>query len=313
MTSQGLTNASHDVLPGLFVRQTRRLLTLMYAQAFFLAVTYVMGVWLAVVMASSIAVTQPEVVVHVVLASTLASLTAALGFLAMLQHQKDIAFLNTAFFLVIITAGVAGFLLLGNPSSGAQVTVTNLTMMSVAGFGMPVTGYSIDKEARIVRSDGADREVEGSPAAGLAMVALVALAITAVAGVSTRTIALSSSLAALYSTAVAIHFGLAAVTISLLLGVLVLSMFEGSVAPPLHVSRQRGLFAIFGLAAVCMAGGAGVIAAGLVPGAGATTTYLVMMGEAVAFAYCFLVLVLAAPFDGGSREHKRHGVRERLR
>ena len=297
MTSRDYVNTSAETLPAHFVRQTKRLLTLMYAQAFFLAVTYAMGVWLAVAMASSIGVTQPEVVVHVVLASTLASLTVSLGFLAVLQRQRDIALLNIAFFLVIVLAGVAGFMLLGDTSSGGQVTATNLTMIAVAGFGMPITGYSMDKEARIVRSDGIDQG-EGSPAAGLAMIALIALGFTAVAGVSTRAIALSSALAALYSTSVAIHFGLAAVTISLLLGVLVLSAFEGSVSQPQGLSRQRALFAIFGLAAVSMAGGAGVVAAGLVPGAGATITYPAMMGEAVAFAYGFLVLAITAPFKG---------------
>ncbi|MCL5672828.1 MAG: hypothetical protein JRN56_05425 [Nitrososphaerota archaeon] len=306
MTSQGYTNTTADVLPALVVRQTRRLLTLMYAQAFFLAVTYLVGVWLAIVMASSIGVTQPEVVVHVILASTLASLTASLGFMAVLQHQKDIAFLNIAFFLVIVGAGVAGFMLLGDTSSGAQVTMTNLTMVSVAAFGMPITGYSMDKEARIVRANGVDSG-EGSPAAGLAMLGLIALAITAAAGVSTRVIALASSLASLYATAVAIHFGLAAVTISMVLGVLVLSMFEAAGPQSQRVPRQRALFAILGLAAVCMAGGAGVIAAGLVPGAGATTTYLVMMGEAVAFVYGFLVLAITTPFKGRARRSASEG------
>ena len=309
MISQEYTNTSADVLPALVVRQTRRLLTLMYAQALFLAVTYVMGVWLAIVLASSIGVTEPEVVVHVILASTLASLTISLGVLAMLQHQRDVAFLNIVFFLVIVGAGVAGFMLLGDTSSGAQVTMTNLTMVAVAAFGMPVTGYSMDKEARIVRASGVDSG-EGSAAAGLAMIGLIALAITAAAGVSTRVIALSSSLAALYATAVAIHFGLAAVTISTVLGVLVLSMFEGSDPQGQRVPRQRALFAILGLAAVCMAGGAGVIAAGLVPGAGATTIYLVMMGEAVAFVYGFLILAITAPFEGRSKGRARRSASE---
>lgn len=307
MAKQGFTNTSVETLPGLLVRQSRRLLRIMYLQALLLAVTYVMGVWLATVMAAQITVTEPEVVLHVTLACTFASITAALGFLAMLQRQRDVAVLNLLLFLAMVVAGVTGFALLGDLSSGAQVTMTNLTMATVAGFGMPVTGYSMAKEARIVRSGRADVMVEPSAASALAMIALVALALTVVAGVSTMTIALSASLAALYATAVAIHFGLAAVTISMVLGVLVLSMFEAAGPQSQRVPRQRALFAILGLAAVCMAGGAGVIAAGLVPGAGATTTYLVMMGEAVAFVYGFLVLAITTPFKGRARRSASEG------
>lgn len=311
MTEQEYANTSDDVLPGLLVRQARRLLRLMYLQALVLAVTYVMGVWLATVMAAQITVTEPEVILHVALASTFASLTVALAFLAMLQRQRDVAALNAALFLAMVVAGVSGFLLLGDLSSGAQVTMTNLTMISVIGFGMPVTGYSVAKESRIVRSSEAGG-LDPSPATGLAFFALLAVALTVIAGVSTRTVALSASLSALYATAVAIHFGLAAVTISLSLGVFVLSVFEGSGRgpQPARPAVQKALFAIMALAAASLAGGAGVIAAGLVPGAGATTTYLVMMGEAAAFIYGFLILAIAPPFGrGGSPEHSQERSR----
>ena len=300
MADQGFTNTSVETLPGLLVRQSRRLLRIMYLQALLLAVTYVMGVWLATVMAAQITVTEPEVVLHVTLACTFASITAALGFLAMLQRQRDVAVLNLLLFLAMVVAGVTGFALLGDLSSGAQVTMTNITMATVAGFGMPVTGYSMAKEARIVRSGRADVMVEPSAASALAMIALVALALTVVAGVSTMTIALSASLAALYATAVAIHFGLAAVTISLSLGVFVLAILEGpsNGTRPSKVTMQRALFGMFALAAASLAGGAGVIAAGLVPGAGGGLSYIVMMGETVSVVYGFLILVLASPFGG---------------
>lgn len=294
--AKDLNNATAELLPGLLVPQTRRILHLMYAQSFFLVVTYVLGIWLATIMAAQVAVTQPEVIVHVALASTFASLTIALAFLALLQHQRGIAALNLALFLVMVLAGVTGFLLLGNTSSSSQVTITNLTMMSGVGVAMPVTGYSMAKEARIVRSGGAGGG-EPSPAVGISLVALLALSMTAMAGVSTRAVSLASSLAGVYDTAVAVHFGLAAITMSLVLGVLVLSIFEGTAsgARSPQLARQRALFAVFGLASVSFAGGAGVIAAGLVPGSSGGTSYLVMMGEAAAFVYAFLILVITAP------------------
>lgn len=298
MTMEEHTNTSADTLPELFVRQTRRLLRVMYVQAFLLVLTYVMGVWLATVMATQVAITQQEVILHVTLASALASLTIALAFLAVLQHQRDIAGLNFALFLAIVLAGVTGFLVLGDTSSGSQVAMTNLTMISSIGVGMPVTGYSIAKEARIVRANGHDKG-ESSSASAMAFLALLALSMTVVAGVSTRAIALASSLASLYATAVAIHFGLAAVTISLVLGVLVLSLVEGSVAGTQspQLARQKALFAILGLAAVSLAGGAGVIAAGLVPSSGGGMSYIVMMGEAATLVYGFLILAIATPFE----------------
>lgn len=290
-------NTSEDTLPELRVRQTRRLLHLMYVQASFLALTYVLGVWLATTLAAQVSVTLPEVVIHVAVASTFASLTAALAFLAILQRLKWVAGLNLLLFLVTVGVGITGFVLLGDASSATQASMTNLSMAVGIGIGMPVTGYSIAKAARIVQSNG-QSEAESSPASAMAFLAIVALSLTAIGGVATRATALATALNSFYGTAVTIHFALAAVTVSLVLGVLVFSVLEGlstgSSSPQLV--QQRVVFSLLGLAAASLAGGAGVIAAGVVAVSSAGMSYVVLMAEVAVLVYASLILVIAAPF-----------------
>lgn len=269
---------------------------MLYIQAIFLALTYVFGIWLATVVGTKISVTQPDVIIHVTMASTFASLTAAIAFLAALQREKLVASLNLVLFLVMALAGFTGFALLGNVSSSSQITITNFTMIAAMGFGMPVTGYSIFKVKKMVRTKGQGVMIHSSVTA-MAILALVSLPLTVIAGVATRTIALLTALTSVYATAIAIHFAFATVTASLVLGVLVLSVIEGlfSGLSSRQLVEQRVAFSILGLAAVSLAGGAGIIAAGFTAVSGGIS-YIVLMAEVAVLVYASMILVIAAPF-----------------
>lgn len=295
MALQENVYASDEVLPEVRILQTRRLLRLMYIQALFLALTYVFGIWLATVVGTQISVIQPDVIIHVTMASTFASLTAAIAFLAALQREKVIASLNLVLFLVMVLAGFTGFLLLGNTSSANQITITSFSMIAAMGIGMPATGYSISKATRTVKAK-AQGGMKPSSVTAMALLTLVSLSLTVIAGVATRTISLATALTSLYATAVAIHFAFAAVTVSLVLGVLVLSVLEGlfTDSSPQFV-RQKVAFSILGLAAVSLAGGAGIVAAGVVAVNSAGISYIVLMAEVAVLVYASMILLIAAP------------------
>ena len=312
MVLQEQVYASDEVLPVPRTLHSRRLLHVLYIQAIFLGLTYVLGVWLATIVGTKISVTQPDVIIHVTMASTFASFTAATAFLAALQREKLIASLNLMLFLVMVAAGFTGFALLGNISSSSQITITNFTMIAAMGFGMPVTGCSISKLTRTVRTKG-QGGVSHSSVIAMAMLALVSLSMTVIAGIATRTIALSTSLTSLYATAIAIHFAFAAVTASLVLGVLVLSVIEGlfsGLSSP-QLVRQRVAFSILGLAAVSLAGGAGIIAAGFTA-VSASITYIVLMAEVAVLVYASMILVIAAPFRLRRKDSSKRFVKKEV-
>ena len=297
MALQEIVYASDEVLPEEHLLQTRRLLHLMYIQALFLGLTYVFGIWLATVVGTHISFTQLDLIMHVTMASIFASLTAAAAFVAMLQREKLVASLNLVLFLVMVLAGFTGFVLLGNISSANQFTITNFAMMGAIGFGMPVTGYSIARVKRLVRTK-AQGGMKHSSVTAMALLTLISLPLTVIAGVTTMTISLASSLTSLYPLAVAIHFAFAAVTVSLVLGVLVLSVLEGvfSASSSQQLVQQRVAFSILGLAAVSLAGGTGIIAAGILAVNSAGISYIVLMAEVAVLVYASMILVIAAPF-----------------
>jgi len=276
------------------LKQTRLLLYLMYIQAIFLGLTYVVGVWLATTV-NDISVTQPEVIVHGIVSCSFASLTAAVGFLGALHRRKDISIWNLALFAITVIAGVTGFAFLGDTSNTFQKTITNLSMIATVGIGMPVTGYSLSKVSSIVRSNGRD-EKNTSPTSAMSYLALGALSLTIIAGVATRTISL-------YAFAVVAHFSLAALTVSLVLGVLVLSVLEGSSddSSSSQLVQQRVGFSLLSLAAISIAGGVGVVTI-----FSAGVSYVVVMAEVAVLVYAFLILAIAAPFNLNVQVWRRH-------
>ena len=94
----------------------------------------------------------------------------------------------------------------------------------------------------------------------------------------------------LYAFAIAAHVGLAALTVALVLGVLVISILEASEGAS-NWEPQRVAYSLLGLASVSVAGGDGVIyltSGGL--------SYLMVMAEVAVLVYIFLMIGIGAPY-----------------
>src|SRR5579872_4017908 len=141
---------SENMSPKIEKQRTRQILYFIYLQVGFLIPTYAVGVWLATEVHGA-TITTPELITHSVLASGLALCSALVGFLAVLQNQRRVAFLNLALFFISVLAGSTGFAFLGNNSSSDQILVTNLSMISTIGIAMPITGYSLAKISKSAR------------------------------------------------------------------------------------------------------------------------------------------------------------------
>ncbi len=250
-------------------------------QAAFLTVTYAAGIWLTTEVHNA-SITLPEVVFHGITSSGFAMLTGLVGFLAAVQRKRGIALSNSLLFALTVVAGASGFSYLGDITNTLGIGVANLSMMTAVGLGMPVTGYSLS----ILSQGGRGEEHSWSSAAVMSCMALGALSLTIIAGAAVPS-------AALYATAVVAHVGLAALTVSLVLGVLILTVLEGTEAIEArpHWVAQRIGYSLLSLASISIAAGDGVIAT-----TGGGLSYIVVMGEAGAVVYAFLLFTIAAPY-----------------
>ena len=104
----------------------------------------------------------------------------------------------------------------------------------------------------------------------------------------------------LYAFAVVTHVGFAALTVALVLGVLVVSILEGSGGSASNWEPQRVAYSLLGLASVSIAGGDGVIY--LTSG---DLSYLVVMAEFAVLVYAFLMIAIGAPFRLDTLARKR--------
>ncbi len=264
-------------------RHAKWILYFVYLQAFFLVLTYIVGVWLGTEIHNA-TISTPDLVVHGILASGFGLMSAIVGFLAALENQKRVALSNLALFVITLITGASGFAFLGNNSSSTQILVTNLSMMTTIGIAMPVTGYTLVKISR--SASGSGTSVRSSPTSVMTYFALVALSFTIIAGAAVESISL-------YAFAVVLHVGLAALTVSLVLGIVVLSVLEGS---PMNKSGprswvpQRVVYSLLGLAAISIAGGDGVVTVTI-----GGVSYVVVMAELTVLVYFFLLLSIEAP------------------
>lgn len=262
-------------------RRNKQLMLLVVVQAAFLAVTYAAGVWLSTEVHNA-SLTLPEVVLHGVTSAGFAILTGLVGFLAAVQGKRTIALANGLLFAVTVVAGASGFSFLGDITNAMGISVTNLSMMTAVGLGMPVTGLSLSVLSHEVR--GEEHELSSAPM--MIYMALGALSLTIIAGAAVPS-------ASLYATAVAAHVGLAALTVSLVLGVLIVTVLEGAETTgsrPRWVPQRVG-YSLLSLAAISIAAGDGVIA---VTGGG--LSYIIVMGEVGVLVYAFLLFAIAAPY-----------------
>jgi hypothetical protein len=267
-------------------------------QAAFLAVAYAVGVWITTKVTGA-SVTTPEVIAHGVTSSGFATLTGIVWFLAAVQKKRGIAIGNGILFILTVVAGATGFSFLGNNMDPTGILTANVSMMVIVGLGMPVTAHAVSVLSGEVRGE------ERGPASSSIMIylALGALALTMIAGAFVPSVDF-------YATAVAAHVGLAALTVSLVLGVLVITILEGA---QVHEARpgwapQRAGYSLLSLAAITLAAGDGVIA---VTSGG--LTYVVIMAEVAVFVYAFLLFAIAAPYHLGTRFGRLSGFIRRLR
>ena len=282
MTVQSL---SENLSPKNENQRARWILYFIYLQALFLVLTFIIGVWLGTELHGA-TITTPDLIVHGIFASGFGLLSAVVGFLAAIENQKRVAVSNLALFFITVVAGATGFAFLGNNSSSNQILVTNLSMMTTIGIAMPITGYSVAKISRSARGLRSDEHTSLSSI--MTYFALVALSFTVIAGTAVETIAL-------YAFAVVLHVGLAALTVSLVLGIVVLSVLEGSTlnkSGPRTWVPQRVVYSLLGLAAISIAGGDGVITVTV-----GGVSYVVVMAELTVLVYSFLLLSIEAPLN----------------
>jgi hypothetical protein len=262
-------------------RRSKQLMALVCVQAAFLAITYAVGVWLTTEVHGA-SVTTPEVVVHGIASSGFATMTGLVGFLAAVQRKRKIALANGFLFALTVIVGATGFSFLGDTTNATVISVTNLSMMAAVGMGMPISGYSL----AVLSGEGRGEHHGVSSASTMIYMALGALSLTIIAGAAVPS-------ASLYATAVAAHVGLAALTVSLVLGVLIVTVLEGSDTSadrPRWVPQRVG-YSLLSLAAVSIAAGDGVIA---VTGGG--LSYVIVMSEVAVLVYAFLLFAIAAPY-----------------
>jgi len=262
-------------------RRNRTLMILVVVQAAFLAFTYAVGVWLTTEVHDA-SITLPEVIAHGVTSASFGILTGTVGFLAAVQKIRGVGLANGLLFVLTVAAGATGFSFLGNTMDPTGISVTNIAMMTTVGLGMPVTGYSLSVLSREVRGE----QHGASSAPVMIYMALGALAFTIIAGSAVPSVSL-------YATAVAAHVGLAALTVALVLGVLIVTVLEGAEAVrgrPGWLPQRVG-YSLVSLAAISLAAGDGVIG---ITGGG--LSYIVVMGEVGALVYAFLLVAIAAPY-----------------
>jgi len=268
----------------------KKLLYLIYAQAVFLSLTYVIGVY-ETLQVTNATFTTPEVIEHGIASSGFAVLTGVVGFVALVQHLRRVAFLNFALFMITLVAGATGFAFLGNTTDPTQINITNLSMMATIAIAMPITGFSIAAISGLRRVNG---QVEQSPVSVMTYLALGALALTVIAGAAVPS-------ASLYALAVVAHVGFAGLTVALVLGVLVLSLFEGYTSNS-GWEAQRIVFSLIGLAFVAISGADGVVY--LTSGG---ISYVVVMAELAVFVYAFLIVTSSAPYRIGPKVEAEGG------
>jgi hypothetical protein len=261
--------------------QMKWLVYLIYLQAAVLAVTYAEGMWSALTI-HDFSVTLPAVVEHGISSAGFALMTAAVGFFALLKGYRNVALSNIALFVVTVVAGSTGFSFLSNTTDSGQIAVTNLSMIATIALAMPITGFSLIKISSVWNG----KSGKLSPPIIMIYLALVALGMTIVAGS-----AMLSTSPSWYPFAVSAHVGVAALMVTLVLGVLVTSVMgafedEGSMWDPQIVA-----YSLIALGAAAIAGADGVVYM-----TSGDISYVVVMAEVGVIVYIFLMVASASAY-----------------
>jgi len=279
--SEGLPSGSEDKVLGRII----------LIQSAFLAAAYTAGTWLTLEVAGA-SVTTPEVMAHSVLSAGFVAMSGLVAMMALIQHRRSLFLVNFTMFVYLMAASVTGFTFLGDTSDPNKITLANVSMMAGIGLGMPVTAYSLVQAWRREDHEGS------SLVHTMVYIALASLALTSIAGTLVAGFT--------YAAAISLHVGLGALTVSAVLGVLMVSLLETANRPTSRTGK-RVLLSLLGLGAASVAAGDGVVA---VTSGG--ISYVVVMAEITILVYIFLMSTLAAPYTlrftpNGLRPRKESG------
>lgn len=265
-------------------RQLRELKRIIYLQAVFLGLTYVIGVWQTLTMIGA-SLISPAVIAHGIAAGGFTILTGAVGLIAGAQGERKVSVLNFGLFLVSVLGGATGFSFLGNPYNIPGMNLTNMAMITVIGIGMPISGYSLTCVSERLAGRGYGRDV---PPARLTELAILTIAVTVVTGASVLSTPAANAM-------LVPHILLAVLSISLVIGVVVQSIRKGLVAA-MPAAITKG----FDLSLLALASTAAAAVTGTLAYAKGGIAYSVGMAEVAAFSYGFLILLAGVGISQGT-------------
>jgi hypothetical protein len=254
----------------------RNFLTLLYLQIAFLAVSYFLGAW-GVAAGGTQTYYSPLSIGHILTSIVLVALAGVAAPLALIRGQRLVAALNMFLLGMVIVGGAVGIESLGNPEDTALAANSNLFMMVIMGAGVLCTALSLARNLPGTRGE------EVSPSRQAIYVDLGALATTMIAGGVVSNTSLSDLLWAP-------HMGLAAVTFGLVLGALVISLYERPRGARGHWSDGREVSLFGALAALAFTAASGIITLG----SGSSSLVIGMEGGGV-LGYLLLMLSLVLP------------------
>ncbi len=129
------------------------LMSLIYFQAFLIALTFYIGVWQALLI-QEVSLTSPIVILHGFLAASYAVVTGTVGVLSRLRGIRSSYYINIGLFAATILGGSSGWIYLGNQTTQLLDTI-NVVMTSTVGLGIPLTALTL---ATVSRSLGRIKE-----------------------------------------------------------------------------------------------------------------------------------------------------------
>lgn len=196
--------------------------------------------------------------------------------------MKKIMVYNLGLFFVTVLGGSTGLAFLGNATNAFGVSLTNISMIIVVGLGTPITGFSLANASKKISSVVKE---EDRPSKILTYLALGTLSVHMIAGVGMTS-------TSLYSVMLMIHTSFAALTGSLILGVLVLTLRNRAMQGTFSSILGRWVYSFLGLAFTAISAGAGGVA--LLTG---SFSFTVGMAEFAILAYGFLILSAETPLQ----------------
>jgi hypothetical protein len=251
----------------------RILVRLIYLQALFLIFAYVIGVWQALIIHQA-TIISPYIISHAFMAGSFAALSGTIGLLARFQDLKNVSNLNLGLFFITVFGGASGLAYLGD-QIGTIRNITNLSMITVIGVGMPITGYSL---AQILGKINTGKEEIAKSALTMGYLSLGSMSLHFFMGVGI----ISTHF---YDYMFFIHILFAALTAALVLGTLIFSIQTRSKKGNTQMGITKTSYFLLALTFTVASAAAG--ASLLILGA---VYFIIEMAEIAIVAYGFTIL-----------------------